>query len=832
MLISQNWLSALLKRSNPQWPGVSAEELDAAFVRVGFETEGYRELPKISGPLVIGRVADIEELEGFKKPIRHCHVDVGQSNGTGDLQSIVCGARNFSVGSTVVVSLPGAVLPGNFAIATRETYGRISAGMICSAAELGLTEKSEGIIVLSDYEGELGADARSVLGLDDTVFDVNITPDRGYALSVRGLVRELAAAFGLHYDDPALEEISGVPTASESLIQIHIAEDTRAQRFGIRHVSGCDPEAITPLWMQRELLLSGQRLINLPTDITNYVMLYLGQPMHAFDAHKIEGDLRIRRAAAGEKLELIDHQVKALDLEDVVIADDSHVLSLAGVMGGSHSEISESTTDIYLEAAHWDPISIARTSRRHKISSESSRRFERGVDPALVEVALDLAADLLARYGGGSIEPNSTIVGEIPDMPEILMRASRPSELVGVDYGLDTVVARLKEVGCQVTVDPAAENLTVKPATWRPDLEEPCDLVEEILRLEGLEAIPSIVPQAPVGHGLSPAQKRRRAVGHALAYNGYVEILPTPFIKNDTFDTWGLSADDPRRAVVSVQNPLDADYAIIGTTLLPSMLEALSRNIARGTNDIALFGQQQVAFAHGGGRSPMLDVRTRPSARDIEAVMNSLPYQPVHIAAVGSGLIAVDGPLSQARTYSYADAIEAARIVARAAGVTLTVRNADELPWHPGRCAALLVDDTVVGYAGELHPQIVEKLGLPHRTCAMEMDMTALPIRETLPAPVLSAYPTLKQDLALVVDEDVPSEHVRAAIVEAAGPLLESAELFDIYRAETLGDHKKSLTFALTFRAQDRTLTDDECSEGRLAAVKRAGDLFGATMRS
>ncbi|AEX39427.1 phenylalanine--tRNA ligase subunit beta [Corynebacterium pseudotuberculosis] len=836
MLISQNWVTRLLGHSNKGW-SVTPEELDAGYVRVGFETEGYKKIAETTGPLVLGRVETIEELTGFKKPIRHCHVNVGNANGTGDLQSIVCGARNFSEGDLVVVSLPGAVLPGNFAISARETYGRMSAGMICSAAELGLADKqNSGIITLPEGTGTPGDDARGILGLEDTIFDVNVTPDRGYALSARGLTRELASAFNLEYADPAVDlkvagiDVSAVPTATNQSLSVDLRPETKAVRFGLRKVTGIDPTAESPFWLQRELMLSGQRPVNPATDVTNYVMLLLGQPMHAFDADAITGDLVVRCAHAGEQLETLDHVKRTLMAEDVVIADAVGVQSLAGVMGGNISEISETTTNVYFEAANWDPITIARTSRRHKLSTEASRRFERGVDPTLVEVALDAACALLVSIAGGMIEPERTLIGEVSAMTKVRMLAHRPAAIAGVDYSPETVVSRLEEVGC--FVEREENELIVTPPMWRHDITMAADLVEEVLRLEGLEHIPSIVPPAPVGAGLSPAQKRRRAIGHSLAYNGYAEILPTPFIKSDTFDLWGLPVDDARRNVVKVQNPLDSDYAILATTLLPSMLEAVARNVSRGQHSVSLFGLQQVAFNRGQGVSPILDVRTRPRAEDVQELLQSLPYQPLHVATVATGQIENEGPWGQGRDYTYADSLESARTVARAAGVELEVSNADYLPWHPGRCAELRVGDAVVGYAGELHPQILDRLGLPPRTCAMELDITAIPFDNDFPAPVLSAFPTLHQDLALVVDEDVPAESVRKVIVEAAGELLEKVELFDVYRSDSLGENKKSLAFSLVFRAQDRTLTDEECSEGRLAAVEAAKQIFGATMRA
>ncbi|WP_165243297.1 phenylalanine--tRNA ligase subunit beta [Corynebacterium lizhenjunii] len=841
MLISQNWVTGLLGAHNPGW-SVPAAEMDAGFVRVGFETEGYAALPESTGPLVIGQVAEIEELTQFKKPIRYCQVNVGEANGTGQLQGIICGARNFRLGDYVVVALPGAVLPGGFAIAARETYDHISNGMLCSAAELGLAEKSDGIITLGgEFAPHVGQDARPLIGLVDTVFDVNITPDRGYALSARGLTRELASAFDLDFVDIAAEPaaagvaLTAVPAPEGETLAVEVREETRAIRFGVRKVSGIDPEVRSPYWLERELMLSGQRPVNVATDVTNYVMLLLGQPMHAFDAQQISGTLVVRNAAEGEVFETLDHVKRTLSAEDVVICDDHGVQSLAGVMGGTTSEISEHTTDVYFEAATWDPITVARTSRRHKLSSEASRRFERGVDPALVEVALDVACQLLTEIAGGTVEATRTLVGDVPQRQVVRMRTARPSEYAGVEYSAQTVISRLEEVGCQVR-ELTDGQLEVQVPTWRTDISMDVDLVEEILRLEGLEDIPSILPTPVGGRGLSAAQKRRRAIGHGLAYGGYAEVLPSPFIAQSTFDVWGLEPADARRRTVAVQNPLEADKAALSTTLLPNLLEALARNVARGRTDVALFGVQQVSFRRADS-SPMPSVAARPDDAALAELMESLPEQPLHVATVACGQWELAGPWGQGRDYGYADAIESARLVARAAGVDLEVEAGAELPWHPGRCAALVVRDgagepRVVGHAGELHPQIVEELGLPARTCAMELDVTALPLEERFPAPVLSAFPALHQDLALVVDEDVPAESVRAAVEQGAGELLESVALFDVFRGEQLGAGKKSLAFGLVFRAPDRTLTDEEVNTHRLAAVTLAKERFGATMRA
>ncbi|MGO2653324.1 phenylalanine--tRNA ligase subunit beta, partial [Corynebacterium casei] len=488
--------------------------------------------------------------------------------------------------------------------------------------------------------------------------------------------------------------------------------------------------------------------------------------------------------------------------------------------------------DVYFESATWDPITVARTSRRHKLSSEASRRFERGVDPAIVEYSLDLACELLVQYGGGHVEEGRTIVGDVPEAPVVSMDVSKPSRYAGVDYSRETITARLEEVGCSVSAYDDGNAVDVTIPSWRTDIAEDVDLIEEILRLEGLEAIPSILPIPTIGStGLTAAQKRRRAIGHGLAYAGYAEVIPSPFVNAEIFNTWELDADDERRNVVSVQNPLEADKSVLSSTLLPNMLDAIARNVARGRTDVSLFGLQQVSFKRADS-TPMPDVSKRPSDEEIEQLVNTLPAQPLHVATVGTGNLEFEGPWGEGRAYTYADAIESARQVARSAGVEIEVENADVKPWHPGRCAAIKVGGKVVGYAGELHPQILKAMGLPARTCAMELDITALPFTENLPEPVLSSFPSLHQDIALVVDEDVPAETVRRTLEEGAGELLESVELFDIFRGEKLGESKKSLAFKMFFRAAERTLTDDEVNTHRLAAAELASERLGAEMRA
>ncbi len=829
MRVAQSWLTEILQRATPDWTA-TADDLDAGFNRVGLEVEEIDKIEPISGPLVVGRVVEITELAGFKKPIRFCRVDVGEPEPRG----IICGARNFAANDLVVVALPGAVLPGGFEITARRTYGQVSDGMICSVAELGIGKDHSGILVLEPNSAAPGADANAFLGMDDTIVELAITPDRGYCFSVRGLTRELACAFDLEFADPAA--VQPLP-AEGAAYPIRVEATSGCTRFAARRVTGIDPAAVSPWWLQRRLLLSGVRPISPAVDVTNYVMLELGQPLHAFDAATLQGELVVRLATAGEKLTTLDGVERTLDAEDVVIADDSGVLSLAGVMGGATTEVGETTTDVLLEAATWNPLFVFRTARRHKLVSEAGKRYERTVDPALNVAAIDRAAELLVQIAGGTVAPQRSDVGGAPQPREaISIDIDLADRIAGVDYPTGTSARRLTQIGASVDVGVSADGhgqLVVVPPSWRPDLQQPADLVEEVLRLEGLDKIPSVLPAAPAGRGLTRAQQRKRAVGRALAAAGHVEVLAPVFLPANVFDTWGLDADDARRHTTKVLNPLEADRPELATTLLPGLLEIAARNIARGQRDIALYSIAQVVLP-GPNTRPVeaLPVDRRPTDDEIAELLDSLPAQPVRVGVVLTGLREPRGPWGPGTPASAQDAFAAADIVAAAAGVALERRAAQHLPWHPGRCAELVLDGTVVGYAGELHPAVLERAGLPPRTCALELDLDALPLVESRPAPLVSAFPPVLQDVSLSVGREVPAGQVAAALRSGGGDLLEDIRLFDVYSGAQAGEGRKSLTFALRFRAPDRTLTEDEASAARDAAVAAAGTAVGAELRA
>ncbi|MEU6173483.1 phenylalanine--tRNA ligase subunit beta [Streptantibioticus parmotrematis] len=811
--------------------GTTGSDVQERLVAAGLEVERVERLGAgLAGPLVVGEVLAIEELSGFKKPIRFCQVDVGKANGTGEPQNIVCGATNFRVGDKVVVILPGGVLPGDFRISARKTYGKTSEGMICSARELGMGDDHDGIIVLPP-EHEVGTDAIELLELVDEVLDIAVTPDRGYCLSMRGIARETATAYGLPLRDPALLD---VPTPNAHGYPVEVADPIGCTRFTARTVTNVDPDAVSPLWLQRRLQKAGMRPISLAVDVTNYVMLELGQPLHAYDRSRVKGTIGVRRAAQGEKLTTLDGTQRTLDAEDLVITDDSGPIGLAGVMGGAHTEIDDTgatTTEIVVEAAHFDPVAVARTSRRHKLSSEAAKRFERGTDPLTTSAAAQRTVDLLVLLAGGTAEAGVTEV-ITPSAPHtIAIPADHPDRVAGTSYGRETVVRRLQQVGCDVY---GSDELVVTVPSWRPDLRDPNDLAEEVIRLEGYENLPSTLPKPPSGHGLTEGQLLRRRVGRALAGAGYVEVQAYPFVGEASFDQLALDKDDPRRRTVRLVNPLSDEEPGLRTTLLPGLLATLRRNEGRGAHDLALF-ETGLVFLPTGDEPlpPKLPVDRRPTAEEIAALDAALPHQPRHVAVVLAGSREPAGWWGKGYGASWADAVEAARTVAREADLELTVRQAQFAPWHPGRCAALHVNDQLVGHAGELHPRVIKALSLPERTSAMELDLDLVERAKGGPlrAPRVSTFPVATQDVALVVDTGVAAAEVEAALRDGAGELLESLRLFDVFTGEQIGEGRKSLAYALRFRAPDRTLTAEEASAARDAAVERAAERTGAVLR-
>lgn len=800
------------------------EEIGEALVRVGFEVEEIEyQGSDISGPLVIGRVLKIEVISEFKKPIRWVELDCGEPT----TRFVICGASNFSVDDLVVVVLPGAVLPGGFAVSQRETYGKISNGMICSSRELGLSEDHSGILVLPSNSAALGADAIELLEIKDVVFDIAVNPDRGYALSLRGIAREVAASLGVVFTDPVDAIRTDAFLATGRGVVPKIDDPTGVSVIYIRSLDNFNPKAQTPLWMRRRIEKCGMRSISLAVDVTNYVMLELGQPLHAFDRTQIEGSLHIRRAGKTKTFTTLDGQERTLSPEDLLVADDVRALALAGTMGGANSEVGETTTSLAIEAARFDPISIAKNARRHKLSTEASRRFERGVDPSLAEYASARAASLLITHGG-AIHVDSQHDGEPKYSPIVEMNPHFVATLTGADISPEQVREKLLLVGCDI--EEKSDSLwRIDPPSWRSDLHSPADFVEEVARMVGYDAIPSILPPHPVSPGLTNFQRRLRILAQLLADKGLVEVQTYPFVSEATLKTMGYEGD--RANAFRIANPMSEDAPLLRTHLIPGLIEAATRNISRGARDFGLF-EIGTIFRNLSPLSAIDNPPTdqRPSQKVIDQIYAGVPDQPIHVGAVLVGNAQPEDWRREGRRYDWNDAIEFVESILLACNVPWTIRRSDFAPWHPGRCAELLVNGIVLAHAGELHPRVVAAYGLPERSCAFVLNLSAIPEHAVLEAPAIGTMPVAVQDIALIVDETVTSAEVVDALKSGAGEMLESVILFDRY--DKIGEGKISLAYTLTFRAPDRTLTGSEISQMREAAVEAARVKVGATLRS
>lgn len=833
MRVPLSWLRENVEMAD----GTSTDDVFASLVSVGFEEEeaiGF----DVQGPIVVGQVVSFEvEPQKNGKLIRWCQVDVGEAHG--GVRGIICGAQNFEQGDKIVATLPGAVLPGPFPIAARKTYGHTSDGMIASAKELGLGDDHDGIIRLSEWglDPAVGTDAIALLGLDDVAVDVNVTPDRGYALSIRGLAREYALATGVPFEDPAERPASDVAAGDGFALAINderpIRGNAGVKQFVVRTVDGVDPSRPTPPWMRSRLQLAGMRSLGLLIDITNYVMLELGNPIHGYDADRLSGGITVRRANPGEKLTTLDGAERALSDEDLLITDESGPIGLAGVMGGQTTELGDDTTNVVIEAAAFDSVSIARTARRHKLPSEASKRFERGVDPLVAHAAAQRVVDLMVELAGGTAGSIGTELAYEHDVVTIELPENFASELVGVDYAPERQQQILEQIGCAVVRTPSGFEATAP--TWRPDLTDKWTLVEEIARVEGLEKIPSILPTPPSGRGYTREQSARRRIADVLAATGLVETVTFPFVGEKVNTLHGSASGEPA-AAIRIANALDQTAPFLRRSLIPGLVATAHRNLARGTSDLSIFEIGSVFLPEEGvayGTDFNLPRAVRPTDEQLAQIHAAIPPQPRYAGVLFAGDIAPKQPGRAAEAAGLSSALDAVRAIGEAAGVEIEVVQTQRAALHPGRAGALIVAGEHVGYVGELHPDVSNEADLFGRVTVAELDLDRVIALagHRVTAAHLSSYTAATQDVSLVVGAATPAAEVRAALVEGAGELLESTRLVDDYRGQGLEEGQKSLTFALRFRAADRTLTAAEATEAKMAGVEVAAERFGAHIR-
>ncbi len=780
-------------------PAMETAAIVDAFESLGHEVEEASPLePGFSG-VVIGKVLDIAPHPNADK-VRVCQVDIGS-----EVAEIICGAWNFEAGAYVPVAVPGAVLGGDFVIAKREIRGLTSNGMICSEAELGLGDDSDGIMVLNaDYpqaSESLGMDFASVVGLPDVFFDISITPNRPDCMSVVGLARELGARLDLPLKErsPRLEA-----TADATPLTITI-EDDRCPRFTVRTVRNITVGA-SPHWIRRRLSLAGMRPINNVVDASNYVMLELGHPSHAFDRQRLGDSIGVRRARDGETITTLDDLERTLVAEDIVVVDASdQAVSIGGVMGGASTEVHAESVEVVIESAMWYPPMILHSSKRLQLRSEASARFERGMDPNFCMTAADRVAELLVEHAD-AVAGSAYDVYPNPVEPLVIeYPLSETNRILGIGLDATTSIDYLGKLDFGVTGE---DPLSVVVPTRRPDVKRPVDIVEELARLHGFAAIPGRVVSG-TGGGLPPDVVAERKLRRVLTALGLSEAMTFAFIGPSDLDVLRLAPDDPRRDTIAVINPLREEEGVMRTTLLPGLIKAAAGNHARGFLDIAYFEIGKVFLR----------------SDDV------LPAQPDHLGFILTGERDADIG-EEARGVDVRDGVGILEQLGSAMGASLTVAAANEGGFHPGRCGQVSIGGQVVGLVGELRPSVAAEAGLKGRVVMAEIALAPLlatvePWRLVAP----SSYPPVVFDLAFEIGKNVGAGNIVETIKAVTGSELESVSIFDVYSGDGIADGRVSVAVRITMRAADRTMTENEVTPMRKIMVEAVESRHDATLR-
>lgn len=786
MKISEHWLR---EHANPE---VSGRELADRLSLAGLEADIEPMLAALPAGVVVGRIEQIDPHPQADR-LRICQVNTGAA----ERHTIVCGAANACEGMVVPTALPGAMLPSGMKIKPAKLRGVASAGMLCSAAELGLAEKSDGLLPLP-ASATLGQDVVTLLQLDDQLLELELTPNRGDCLSLRGLARECGAVFGVDVHLPAGGD--SVTVDSTRAIDVRVDDLAACTAYHGRVVAGIDPQAVTPLWMVERLRRSGIRAIHPVVDITNYVMIELGQPMHAFDCARLQGGIVVRSALPGEQLRLLNEQTVTLDNGELVIADQHRALALAGVMGGEESGVDVSTVDIFLESARFSPAAVAGTGRRHKLHSDSLHRFERDVDAALQSVALERATQLVMEICGGAAGPISEVCAPAAPAVTIELRSERLRRLLGIEVPAGEVERLLVALGLEL--GPMADgSWTVRVPSWRPDLRIEPDLIEEVARLYGYARISA----APYQAALAPAVRPEAAMPadqlrDRLAASGWQEIVSYAFV-----DPSVQKALDPAADSIALDNPLAETLAVMRTNLYAGLLGAWKHNQQRQNRRVRLF-ELGVCFRREDGEI----------------------VEQARVAGLAAGRAEPehwDAPERGVDFYDLKGDLE------RLVRAPLTAEAATHHALHPGKTARLSVAGQALGWLGQLHPRLVRELDLPEAPWLFDLDWAVLGQQSIPAAQPVSEYPASRRDLALVVPDAVAAAQLQRVASEAAGPALQRAVVFDVYRGKGLPDGCKSVALGLIFQDYSRTLKDQEVEDAVRATSDRLAEELGATLR-
>lgn len=789
MKLSENWLR--------EWtnPSVNTDELIHKLTMAGLEVDGTEPAAAEFSGVVVGEILNREKHPDADK-LGVCKVNVG---GDEPLQ-IVCGASNARAGLKVAVSVIGAVLPGNFKIKKSKLRGVESYGMICSASELGLEEeKSDGIMELP-LDAELGKDFREFMDLNDTVIEIDLTPNRGDCLSVAGVAREM----GVLFQTPVTPvETPAVAASHDQIPAITLTASEQCPSYAGRIIKGVNVKAETPVWMLEKLRRSGIRSLGPVVDVTNYVLLELGQPMHAFDLAKVQGGINVRLATAGEKLELLNGNTVELTDDCTVIADDNQAIAFAGVMGGANSEVGDDTQDILLESAFFAQLAIAGRARRFGLHTDASHRYERGVDPQLQVNAIERATALLLEIAGGEAGPVNHVVetAKLPARPPVVLRKKRLASVLGLSIDDSAVVEMLERLDMEV--ETTAEGWSATPPSVRFDIEIEADLIEEVARIYGYDEL-------PVNDALVPMQVRSvresevdsRSVPDTLVKRGYQEVVTYSFVEQSS-----QQALQPEFDAIALANPISADMAVMRTSLWQGLLDTLVHNVNRQSKR-ARFFETGLRFRKVNGETEQVQT----------------------LAGLVYGDVLTEQWSAEAKRVDFFDVKADIEALSQLTGVAFEYHAAENSALHPGQTAQISVSGKPVGWLGVLHPAQVKRLGLAHAPVMFELELSALAESQVTEFEQVSRFPTIRRDLALLVGKEMPAQKLCNIISDIDAKLIRNVLIFDVYQGAGIDSSQKSVALGIQIQGSDETLTD-EAVEALMTKVTTALADAGATVR-
>lgn len=790
MKVSELWLREWVN------PAKNAEELAALLTMAGLEVDAVNPVAGAFDKVIVAQVKQTTPHPQADK-LTLCEVDTGSKR-----LKVVCGASNVRTGLKVALAQVGATLPGGLTIKESTLRGELSQGMLCSAAELGLADASEGIIEL-DEDAPIGQDLRDYLMLNDQVLDIDLTPNRADCLSVLGIAREVAAISRLPLKKPAAAHC---PPAMDEEISIELLDREGCPQYYGRVIRGINPQAKTPLWMREKLRRSGIRAIHPVVDITNYVMLELGQPMHAFDLKLVESGIRVRKSQKGEVIELLDGQQAELTGNELVIANASQPVAIAGVMGGAHSGVTEETVDIFLESAFFNPVTIAGVARRYGLSTDSSQRFERGVDPALQGLAIERATELLLNITGGKAGPVSRVsqVEHLPQNKVIELKPGKVKQLTGLEVGPQDMLGMLQGLG--MTVDHQGAVWKVTPPTHRFDMRLDVDLIEEIVRLYGYDRIPGDKMITTVQAGvINPLETLSKQLSQFFMARGYHETISYSFVDPEL-----QAALYPANEFMTLLNPISSELSQMRAGMWPGLIASMVYNIHRQ--------QPTIKFVENG---VVFDVK------------HGKLTEQACFAGLLTGQSGAVNWLEQTRAFDFYDAkgdLEA--LFASLHLKDIAFQKADHDALHPGKSAHIMRDGKAIGWCGVLHPRLAQALDVSDEVILFELTLAALAQVEPVRYQPISKFPQIRRDLSLLADEQVSVAAIEALIQgTVANGWLKSFDVFDVYTGDSIPAGKKSIAIALTLQDDKRTLIDHEINEIISAIIKKLDEKFAITLR-